>query len=239
MKNNSKVGIVFMYGAGLSTWIWTDISPLFDAPCLYVDYPGRDKNSKNNKGLTIDDYSNFISDQINNWDIDKVVIIAHSIGGVLALNTLNKIKPKLIGILAISASIPVNGDNFLSSFPLFNRTLMKYMFKLLGTKPPKAAIIQSLCNDLPKEQANEVVTRFTPESLSIYTQKIKYNIPDIPKLYIKLTNDVAFGLQIQDRMIKNLVPQTVVELNTGHLPMISKPNDLVKIINEFTSKINV
>jgi pimeloyl-ACP methyl ester carboxylesterase len=239
MEDNSKIGIAFIYGAGLSKWIWNDISKLIDVPCLYVDYPGRDKNSKSNKGLTIDDYSNFISDQINNWDIEKVVIIAHSIGGVLALNTLNKIKPQLIGILAISASIPVNGGNFLSSYPLFNRTLMKCVFKLLGTKPPKAAIIQSLCNDIPIERANEVVNRFTQESLSIYIQTIKYNLPDVPKLYIKLTNDAAFGIQIQDKMIENLMPQIIIELNTGHLPMISKPNDLAKIINEFVSKINV
>jgi pimeloyl-ACP methyl ester carboxylesterase len=239
MSNNPKIGLVFIYGAGLSTWIWNDISQLVNVPCLYVDYPGRDKNSKGNKSLSLDDYSNFIIDQINNWDIKQIVIIAHSIGGVLALNIVNKIKHQLVGILAISASVPVNGGSFLSCYPLVNRTLMKCVFKLLGTKPPKTAILKSLCNDISIEQANEVVNRFIPESSLIYIQKIKYNLPDIPKLFIKLTNDAAFGIQIQDKMIKNLMPQTVIELNTGHLPMISKPNDLAKIINEFISKINL
>ena len=239
MKNNSNIGLIFMYGAGLGTWIWNDISQLINIPCLYVDYPGRDENSKRNKDLSLDDYSNFIIEQINNWNVDKVVIIAHSIGGVLALKIVNKIKPQLIGIVAISASIPVDGGYFLSSYPMANRTLMKCVFKLFGTKPPKAAIIKSLCNDLHIDQANEVVNRFTPESYLIYTQKIKYNLPEIPKLFIKLTNDAAFGLQIQDKMIRNLMPETVVELNTGHLPMISKPKDLAKIINEFVSKINM
>ena len=239
MKKKSNIGLVFMYGAGLGRWIWDDLSQFIDIPYLFLDYPGREKNSKSNKDLTLDDYSNFISNQINNWDIEKIVIIAHSIGGVLALNTLNKIKSKLIGILAISASIPDIGGSFLSSFPPFNRVIMKCVYRLLGTKPPKAAIIQSLCNDIPIEQANKVVNGFTPESLSIYIQSIKYKLADVPKLYIKLTNDAAFGMQIQDKMIKNLMPQKVVEMNTGHLPMISKPNDLAKIINEFVSKINL
>jgi pimeloyl-ACP methyl ester carboxylesterase len=74
--------------------------------------------------------------------------------------------------------------------------------------------------------------------LSIYEQNISYNVPDVPKLYIKLTKDAAYGLQLQEKAIEHLKPEKIVELNSGHLPMISKPNDLIRIINEFTSNID-
>ena len=236
MKNNSDIGLVFFYGAGLGTWIWDDLSQNIDYPCLFPDYPGRELNSKDNKGLSLDDYSDFISAKINTWNIDKIVVIAHSIGGVIALKTIGKIKSQIKGFIAISASTPKSGDSYLSSFSLFNRLVMKCVFRLSGTRPPKTALIQSLCNDLPTEHATKVVTQFTPESLMIYEQKVIYNLPDIPRLYIKLTNDKAFREQIQDRMIKNFSPNTVAEMNTGHLPMLGKPNDLAKIINDFVLK---
>lgn len=237
MKNNSDIGLVFIYGAGLGTWIWDDLSQKIDYPCLFLDYPGRESNSKDNKGLSLDDYSDFICTEIKKWNTDKIIVIAHSIGGVIALKTIEKIKSQIKGFVAISASIPKSGDSYLSSFSLFNRLIMKCVFRLLGTRPPKAALMQSLCNDLTVEQATKVVNKFTPESLLIYEQKVTYNLPDIPKLYIKLTNDKAFEEQTQDKMIKNISPKTVVEMNTGHLPMLGDPNDLAKIINEFVLKI--
>jgi pimeloyl-ACP methyl ester carboxylesterase len=237
MEKDSKFVLVFIYGAGLGTWIWNDISHSFDIPCLFIDYPGRDTESKDIKGLTIHDYSDLLCTKINTWQCDKIIIIAHSIGGVIALDTLKNISPKVIGFIAISASIPKSGESFLSSFPWIGRILMKCLYRMLGTKPPETIIRKGLCNDLSKEQADEVFNRYTPESKSIYEQKIKYNLPDIPKLYIKLTNDAAYGIQLQKKAIDNLKPETVVEINSGYLPMISKSDDLIKIIKEFTTKI--
>ena len=238
MGKDSEFGLVFMYGAGLGAWIWNDLSHSIDIPCLFLDYPGREHDSKSTKGLTIHDYSDFVSTKINNWHCDKIIIIAHSIGGVIALDTLNKISPKLTGFIAISASIPNNGESFLSSFPLIGKIIMKSLYRILGTRPPEAVIKKGLCNDLSVEQADEVFRRFTPESLSIYENKIIYNLPDIPKLYIKLTNDAAYGIQLQEKSIERFKPGIIKELNTGHLPMISKPNDLAMIINDFILKLD-
>ncbi len=237
MEKDSKFGLVFIYGAGLGTWIWKDISHPIDIPCLYLDFPGREIDSRSTKGLTIQDYSDFLCSKINNWQCDKIIIIAHSIGGVIALDALKKISPKLTGLVAISASIPKSGESFLSSFPWIGGILMKCLYRILGTRPPETVIRKGLCNDLSKEQADEVFRRFTPESRLIYEQKITYKLPDIPKLYIKLTNDAAFGIQLQEKAIDHLNPETVIELNSGHLPMISKPDDIIKIIKEFTIKV--
>ncbi|MGE0076406.1 MAG: alpha/beta fold hydrolase [Bacteroidales bacterium] len=237
MEKDSKFGLVFIYGAGLGNWIWNNISHSFNTPCLFIDYPGRDTDSKNTKGLTIHEYSALVSSKINTWQCDKIIIVAHSIGGVIALDALKNITPKVIGFIAISASIPKSGESFLSSFPWIGRMLMKCLYRMLGTKPPEAIIRNGLCNDLSNEQAYEVFNRFTPESRSIYEQKVNYNLSDIPKLYIKLTNDAAYAIALQEKSIDNLKPEKVVEINSGHLPMISKPNNLIEIIKEFTATI--
>ena len=58
------------------------------------------------------------------------------------------------------------------------------------------------------------------------------------KRYIKLNKDKGLSVQLQDKMIKNLNAQKVVTLDSGHLPMISKPKELSEILNNFINEIN-
>ena len=50
--------------------------------------------------------------------------------------------------------------------------------------------------------------------------------------------DKGLSVQLQDKMIKNLNAQKVVELDSGHLPMISQPKELSEILNNFINEIN-
>ena len=65
-----------------------------------------------------------------------------------------------------------------------------------------------------------------------------YKNLDTKTLYIKLTEDKGFSVQLQDKMIRNLNAQKVVTLDSGHLPMISKPKELSEILNNFINEIN-
>lgn len=53
-----------------------------------------------------------------------------------------------------------------------------------------------------------------------------------------LNEDKTFSVQIQNKMIKNLNAQKVAALDSGHLPMISKPKELSEILNNFINEIN-
>ena len=113
---------------------------------------------------------------------------------------------------------------------------MPLMLNLFGTKPPQKVIEQTLCNDLTSGQTSEIVKRFTPEAKLLYTTKVNYTNLEIKNLYIKLTNDTGFPVQLQDKMIKNLTAQKVVTLDSGHLPMISKPKELSEFLNGFINE---
>lgn len=69
--------------------------------------------------------------------------------------------------------------------------------------------------------------------MKVYTDPTQVNPPTVPKLYIKLTNDKEFSPSFQDKMISNLSPQSVRTLNTGHLPMLSDPDGLKAVIEQF------
>ena len=235
---NDKIGIVLIHGAGLGSFIWNDLKPLIKNSVLTIEFPNREVGYKANINLTFDDYKKSAIEQIEKWGIDNFVIVTHSIGGCLGLSLTDYFAKKVVGFVGISSAIPTSGNSFISCLPFPQSLLMPLILNLFGTKPPQKVIEQTLCNDLTSEQTSEIIKRFTPEAKLLYTTKINYKILDLKKLYIKLTNDKGFPVQLQDKIIKKLTTQKVVTLDGGHLPMISKPKELSDILNNFIKEIN-
>lgn len=110
---------------------------------------------------------------------------------------------------------------------------MSAILRTMGTKPPESAIRAGLCNDLSSDQAAEIVSGFIPEAVRVYTDRINVSVPDVPKLYVKLTKDKELSPSLQNKMISNFSPQSVRSLETGHLPMLSDPDGLRSILEDF------
>lgn len=233
---NDKIGIVLIHGAGLGSFIWDDLKPLIKTPVLTIEFPNREVGDKANNNLTFDDYKKSAVEQIEKWGIDNFVIVTHSIDGCVGLSLTDYFAEKVVGFVAISSAVPTNGNSFISCLPFPQSLLMPLILNLFGTKPPQKVIEQTLCNDLTSEQTSEIVKRFTPEAKLLYTTKVNYTNLEIKSLYIKLTNDKGFPVQLQDKMIKNLTAQKVVTLDSGHLPMMSKPKELSEILNGFINE---
>ena len=232
-----NTGIVLIHGAGLGKYIWSETNQYLTFPTLAVEFPNRECGDSINKNLFIEDYLISAIEQIENWGIDKFTIIAHSIGGCIALKLNDHFKERVTGFIGISAIIPKKEKSFASCFPIPQKLIIPLILKLFGTNPPKKSIIAELCNDLELSQSEEVVRRFSPESIKLYTSKINYNSSPKKSLFIKLLNDKSISQNMQNEMIKNLNCKEVIELNSGHLPMMSKPKKLAVIINDYVSKI--
>ncbi len=186
---NDKIGIVFIYGAGLASFIWDDLKPLIKNPVLTIEFPNRGVDDKTNVNLTFNDYKKSAIEQIEKWDIENFVIVTHSIGGCVGLSLIDYFSEKVTGLVGISSAVPINGNSYISCLPFPQSLLMPLMLNLFGTKPPQKTIEQMLCNDLTTEQTSELIKRFTPEAKLLYTTKVNYKNLDTKTLYIKLTKE--------------------------------------------------
>ncbi|MGF1587010.1 MAG: alpha/beta fold hydrolase [Bacteroidales bacterium] len=224
-------GIIFIHGAGLSSLIWDDVRSLIRFPALPIDYPSRKHNVADD--LNFGDYINAIIKQIDRWEVEKFILVTHSIGGCLGLKVAQFFKSRIIGFVAIASAIPKKGDSFISCLPYPRRVILPLIIKVAGTRPPKKAIEKGLCSDLTREQAEKVYARFIPESKELFFEKCDAGIPDTKRLYIKLAYDRELPLPVQERMAENLKAHKILTLHSGHLPMLSKPSELVKILTRF------
>lgn len=232
---SNEIGIVLIHGAGLGSWIWRETEAYLQTESLPVDFPGRENASDANKSLTLDDYCNHLLVKIRDWDKPKVVLAAHSIGGVIALKLARQLGDRAVGLMGIAASIPKNGGSFISTLPFPKRLIMNIILRVAGTKPPKGAIIKSLCNDLTPDQSEKVANKFVSESTRLYFDECNAPIPAADKLYIKTSKDYEFSESLQEEMIGNFDPQQIVTLESGHLPMMSCPQQLANILDQFVT----
>lgn len=238
-RTQEKLGFVFVNGAGLESGIWSKVLEGFDHPCLLIDFPFRKEAVELRKELALSDYVTHMKRQVDEWKTRKFVIVAHSLGGVLALKLASEMSDRLAGFVAVGAAIPKKGGSFLSVLPFPKRILISAILRKMGTKPPESAIRAGLCNDLSPEEASEIVRGFVPESVRVYTDRVDVSVPNVPKLYLKLTKDKEFGPSLQNKMISNLSPQSVQSLETGHLPMLSDPDGLKLALQNFLTRVEL
>jgi pimeloyl-ACP methyl ester carboxylesterase len=237
MEKKSNITFIFLHGAGLGAWIWDDLIANLKYPYLAIDLPGRGEHADVSlTNLSLTKYVESVLLDINKINSNnKLIIVSHSISGIIGLEVANKLQDRVIGFVAISAAIPSKNGSYISCFPFLSGVFLRIMLNLAGTKPPASAIKEGLCNDLDDKITSKIIEKFTPESKKLYIDNI--NIQRIPdnSLYLYLKKDKALNDAIQLKMIKNLHARQIIEIDSGHLPMFSKSEQLAQILNDFVN----
>jgi pimeloyl-ACP methyl ester carboxylesterase len=174
--------------------------------------------------------------QIDAFSADEIVLVAHSLTGVLAPGLAARLGSRLTHIVYVSAVIPAANQSFLSAIGFPMGWVMRVLFRLnpKGLRPSDAMIRDGLCNDLDSADTAAVVELYTPEFPGLYTTAVA-GPAQVRSTYVRLTADGSVSLAVQDRMIAALGTPEVAELDAGHLPMLSRPDEVAGVIDAAAS----
>ncbi len=238
------LAFVLIHGGGLDTWVWERITPLLEFPALAVHraVPGTNLNR-----LSITDSAKYIQSQIESAGFERVILVAHSIGGVLAPTVATLLPQRVVHIVFVGANIPPEGNSAISIFRPSERFGIGVWLRLMAwkisfmDKAVEEDMRKTLCNDMDEATVQQVLAGGKhPEPPAIFYEPVsRLQMPSISCTYIKLLQDQSIlPPSKQDEMAANIGAK-VLTLNTGHTAMLSRPHELAKLLNGIASEITV
>lgn len=220
--------IILLHGAGTGTWVWERVIDKLSVPAHALDVPCR------KPGVTPDSCAKELINDINKLGISSIILVMHSLSGVLAGEISKGLGSRLLSCVYVSGVVPPPNGTFVDALQFPNQVILHLLFKFNrnGLKPSSTMIRRELCNDLSEEDTEMVVKRYEAEFPGLYLKPVDEKTVLPPTTYIKLLKDQSITPKLQDSMIARLDRPRVVKINSGHLAMLSVPEELSTIINQ-------
>ncbi|MEJ7633708.1 alpha/beta hydrolase [Aeromicrobium sp.] len=206
---------VLLPGSGLGSWIWEEA----DIPgALAIDHPDSVR-----AGGSVDDYAAGVVRQVDAAGVDRVVLVGHSIGTVVAHAAAARLGPRADGVLAVAGVVPKPGKGFFAAFGFPQSLIAGLIVRFAGTRPPESMLRKGLAAGLDQETADRVVESFTPESQRLFRDGLVPLDPAVRRGYLTTTADPEVPPKLQAVFADRLGASYQAELATGHLPMLQDP----------------
>jgi pimeloyl-ACP methyl ester carboxylesterase len=224
---------VLVHGAGMGADCWDRLLPHLARPAIAVDLPGR--GSRADVSLTsmnLDDCAQAILEDVADVS-GGMVLVAHSFAGVSVPRVMAALAPRLRHVVFLSAVVPPDGTSVLDQIdPAVREAVRASTAGGVYSQDREGARLM-LCNDMDAEQTQWTLDRVVDDSAALLTERVDLSglSADVPRTYVRLTNDACYSPGLQERSAA-LVGGDVAFLDTGHMAMVTAPEQLAKLLDD-------
>jgi len=235
----ATVTYVLVHGGGFAGSCWDPLRPRLDGPSIAVDLPGRGSRPADRAGLTIGDFVAAVVDEIERGDLTDLTLVGHSMAGLTLPGVAEAVPGRVRRVVFVSCSVPPHGTALADVLGQLSPTVATIAERVgdavidgSGALHPDLARAM-FCNDMDETLTQWTLDQMVPEAVSVLTEPSDLTGLDqpIPRTYVRLLRDASIDLDAQDRMIANLAPVDVVDLDSGHMAMVSHPDDLAHVLS--------
>ncbi|MBN8827229.1 MAG: alpha/beta fold hydrolase [Sphingobacteriia bacterium] len=232
--------IILIHGAWHGAWCWKYIKPLLEEKGHIVitpDLPGLGEDKTSSSSVTMQMYINFISEIVNSQH-EKVILVGHSLAGVIISGVAEAIPDKIKKLIYLCAFYVQNNESIqdVVNNKYICKNILEFDFyengKLLSVKDH--LLIPSFYNKCNIEDIDFSKQSLRPQSSEPFAARIKLSkekYGSIPKIYIECIFDGGLPIEVQRKMVKEQ-PCKVYSLETDHSPFFSTPKKLVQILDK-------
>lgn len=240
---------VFVHGAWLGAWCWDLVKPLLEAKgnrVIALDLPGHGKSKVGIEGQDIHTYAAYVAEVLREQS-DPVILVAHSMGGMSASEAAGMVPEKVKKLVYVTAFLPKDGqsNNYCEGDP---NGIQPMDWKAVAKSGPGVNLnedetvmwlddplaIALLYNDLPEDKAKAYCAFHGKETVAAPYTRVRLTpaFDAIPKYYIRCNRDSILTPDIQEKMLKATPVERVFDIDSGHCPYLSRPEELAEILAE-------
>ena len=241
-----NITLLFVHGWAINQTYWAkQVEALCpDYKVVTIDLPGFGKSGKNRENWTIEEFAGDVNSVINQLQLKNVVLIGHSMGGDIILESALKNKEviALIGIdnfkmvgMEFTDEVMAEFDGFVKMMSEnFSKTILNYTERALFHSSSDSISINRVKHDF--SVADSTIAVACLESLFDYAPK---EFKQLSKLKQKLYLINSDMIPTDTEGLKSTgISFEVIEMHaTGHYPMIEKPEEFNTLLKQTISKI--
>ncbi|MGW4032534.1 alpha/beta fold hydrolase [Streptomyces sp. NPDC004838] len=222
---------ILVAGAWLGSWAWDAVVPTLREAGHGV-HPLTLSGLADKRAVPVGKQTHIrdIVDEVERLDLRDVVLVGHSYSGIPVGQAAGRIGDRLARVVFVDSAVPAEGESFVSTWW---EGPAKLEAAIAGNDGLWAPLTEADCagQGLTDEQIARIVGGSTPHPGASLADPAVLARPlgELPTTYVKCLLD---GPEPSDDVADLLRGDhwRLVEMDTGHWPMFSEPDELARIL---------
>jgi pimeloyl-ACP methyl ester carboxylesterase len=239
--------LVLVHGAFAGAWKWERLVAPLEAAGHTVealDLPGSGEDQTPIAEVTLDAYVDRVFAELEERP-EAAVLVPSSMGGVVSTRTAALHPEKVAAIVYVAAFVPQDGQSLLDLTRLPEGASDELQAGMvIEGDPPTASLSYEVSRsaefaECSEEDAVWAFPQIRPQPVLPFAQPVQIpegTFGEIPRAYVICTRDRSIPPALQRRMVAENGIEDVIEIDTDHSPMISRPAELAEAVDQLVTR---
>jgi pimeloyl-ACP methyl ester carboxylesterase len=226
---------VLVHGAWHGAWCWRKILPSLWAKghrAFAVTLTGvGEREHLMSSSIRLTTHIDDVVSVIETEELASLVLVGHSYAGLLITAVADRYAERIVRLVYLDAIIPHSGESWSSSHNESTRQARRADIARDGAIPPPPASAFGLTG----EDAAWVDRRQKPHPGGVYEDVLQFDearVASLSRTFVDCTSPALPTIEKSRQRVRSEPGWKVIEIATGHDPMISAPIQLLDILDQ-------
>ena len=225
--------IVLVHGAWHGSWCWRRVLPLLwlaGHRVIPVTLSGLGERAHQlSPEITLDTHVEDVVTAMRAEECSRAVLVGHSYGGLVITGAADRLAEEVGRLVYVDAIVPLPGEAWSTRNPPEVQAARREAIARHGhLTPPSPAVF-----GLTGADADWVERRQTPQPAGVYDVPLSFDAgrwAALPRTFVDCVQPALATIEPSRSLVRSQPGWEVVELDTGHDPMVSAPADLAAVL---------
>jgi pimeloyl-ACP methyl ester carboxylesterase len=231
------IPLVLIHGGAFDSRCWDLLLRELDGPAIAVDLPGRGRHPLPLAEVTLDVCVRSVLADIEDAGFDEVALVGHSLAGTTMPGVMGLLGDRVRHATFVACTVPTDGTSSLDTLDPDLQVLARAGLEHAAEHP---AVLEGemaklvLGDDLDDDQLAWCTERTVPEAPNLVLEPVDLSPlrSPVPRTWIRTMGDTIVAPDKQLRFAANVGDCPVVDLDAGHMCMVSRPAALAALLRD-------